>query len=382
MDGHRFEGRAYSLPTSFLGNHTPRLKEFIVRGPCISWNSSFLRHNLTTLTILHNRPIPNYLPECDYFLQILGGMPSLQVLQLVNAVPTRPKRAPPPSDQQALSLPNLRRIALTSVPAVDVCYLLDNISFPPHALLRFILGNISDHKVLIPSDTEPEAKDDFSRLVFSLWRLFSQADGSNLFTSLRISSFLVLLWGCHCNNDCFGRCSSTYSFLWIVFRRTTVAFLEPSRQGWWHNLVRQLWSSLAIAGLRSLEFGPLQVTEDSSILFRAVETFGHLERLSKITVGRRVARTVVESLGRTLPVSDTDAEPSKSNRTLMFPALRELEMDVVIFDEELFGVFRDSLMIRLEYRVELLSLSLRDCDGLFDVMVSLLRELVADVRVK
>ncbi|KAF9259883.1 hypothetical protein L218DRAFT_1079644 [Marasmius fiardii PR-910] len=387
--GHRVVGGAFFLPTSFLGNDAPHLKHFVVKGPCVSWESSLLRQNLTTLIIRHSRPIPGYLPKCDYFLQILECMPSLEELQLDHAVPKRPTKFIPSSDQRTVSLPHLRRVTLSSAPAADLCYLLDSIAFPSHAHLRFVLGSPANHVFLIPEGSESETENEFSRLISSLRKLFSHANPTELFTSLRVASNMVFVWGCRCNESpvqCLGRCPSTYSFLWIVFERY---HRSPSRLVWWYNLLRRVWSTLPIEGIRWLEFGGIHVEKEPSVVFRNVEVFTVLGRLFKISVSQlNCAHAVVELLKTAIQGSIANefgkfTEPGLPSdaHALAFPALRELEFYQVPFDGTFFNVFRDVLMVRSEYGCEIWSIRLVDCDKASDEMVRLLREVVVDVSV-
>ncbi|KIY53370.1 hypothetical protein FISHEDRAFT_33448, partial [Fistulina hepatica ATCC 64428] len=356
----------FNIPDSFLRGDAPRLRRLEIVQCQLRWDSPFLT-GLTHLKIVdlmeHRRP------TIDQLVNVLDKMPCLELLHLVDALPTLSKSVmQPPHVSVKAVLPKLRMLFLTAT-VVECAQVLDAIEYPEWATVRLAVNTV------------PASEVDFSSIFPTLGRVQGGNASANPvrhmhvkrlgFSALRVSCWTdkqeppptVLV----SNPACFE-----LSLICSPAGDTDAAARIP---------IGRICAAFPVQHLRTLVFDYMERVSVRTWL----DSFATLPKLRKVSVLGDFATTL--SFIRAMSTILADAhQPTVKSRVprIAFSRLRDVHLEDVNFkpEDELcaFEALRECLIVRQECQAGIRNLGLVECNCLTNEQFAVFQELVPDLQ--
>ncbi|CAK5283099.1 unnamed protein product [Mycena citricolor] len=361
-------GGPLSLPATFLGGDTPRLRRVDLTGFAIAWDSPLLR-NLTRLRVVHfARQESTLSMTMKELLDALDHMPLLESLELKNILPPIAVQARP-----RVLLAHLESLELADN-VEECCGILSQMTYPSSA------------KVHVACFGEKASS---CHPIFSACNIAGRSPRS-LEIGMTHSRVIVRLW------------MRTVDFQGTAFRDSALeisaSWRLPSNDGN-ESTFLLICQTLPLNNLRALSF--LSDSHGISTAAWIASTVPNLPKLRAIkVVGSPVG--FLKSLGEDVVVSGVKQTPaiaavvrksverrvSRRNQAgaaavtggLFFPALRHLCLCGMNFEEATLEQFGEAIMERCHWNQELFSLTLQRCEHLTEEDVRGLKEIVSSVE--
>ncbi|KAK7019155.1 hypothetical protein VNI00_018187 [Paramarasmius palmivorus] len=314
-------GGSLYIPVDFLGGHSghsPSLKELSLLGCQAPWGSPVLA-SLTTLNLYGNRVLD--LPSTSQFLQALAGMPLLEVLLLTDVFPVAIIPTDTPSH---IALPCLRRLHLEAMypPQAPSCLeTLCRLSFPRG--VKTWLHISYDESAFLSSLPDSSTEFSSSELIHSFFRKASSLGEAKALRLYSESDDILLemeVWfdvvPFDPKRDPFD--STKYPF------RARASFGADIE---WHgasdtpiaNIMHEMTRTVSLQHLDTLDIRQLDEGKESVniILNVLVDSM----TLRCLLVGRANIRSFIGSI---TAAKNADEGMSRTDKSLAFPALRDL----------------------------------------------------------
>ncbi|KAG5638349.1 hypothetical protein H0H81_000482 [Sphagnurus paluster] len=369
----------FTIPSHVLQGETPYLRKLQLERCNINWDSSLL-NGLTHLKI-HNcaRPTTRQL------LDALERMPSLQVLNLADALPTSPEHpAQEPSPSQDVKLAQLAE--LTIVSSVSECAnLVNRITVPTSARIHLSCNGTSpDFSGIMKIISDPTG---------------TFGGGDNNDRILERKPICVL----HIRQDASDSLTiqgwtnpqpSRSSYLGIS-ADIQLDLSWRTEENMANAIVEAVRKHFCLGQLRSLRMSYVEPMTTQTW----TDTFGLLPKLHTVHIVGDSVHTFIAALCEEPPMPNALVSPATPGalrhpglrrRTsavpkVHFPHLKSLAIEQAGFDDmgvspSKFENFRDCMMERCERKAEIQELIFTECTYLFLEHIELLREIVTSVE--
>ncbi|KAI0350462.1 hypothetical protein OH77DRAFT_1364977, partial [Trametes cingulata] len=159
-------------PTSFAAP-LPNLRSLEICRLVLSWSNPLLSSSITELRVIGRFDMRRWLGSFDELLHALEVMSHLQVLELVESIPTLPEDTTGlPEPQRSIALPRLRRLALTG-PTLDCAFLANHLVISSYTRI-FLRGHYLDQDQELLRFVQNHATRSGQLLAVHLSRAFSR----------------------------------------------------------------------------------------------------------------------------------------------------------------------------------------------------------------
>ncbi|KAJ7612465.1 hypothetical protein DFH06DRAFT_149365 [Mycena polygramma] len=368
----------FTLPDTFLNGEAPRLRRLELTRFFMAWDSPLLS-NLLHLKI-HN-PGPRARPSMKELTEAFERMPLLETLELDNALPVIAAGVSAVSvPSSRISLPNLKRLIIANVSALECADTLNHLSFNGDSAPTMRISCLADNSTVA----------DFSALIPALSNVQSTTTAVRNLRSLSVNigfgGMSIRGWSCFVQS---GDPPRSLPFLDLDFK--WMRFMREESEG----LMAFTCKSLPLRGLRGLKLS----TDIHEVETKTwVRVFGDLPTLSSIRLHGQAAHfiaalredvlvdgvkqvapapTVKPVVGRRASLRNVRAEVFGG---LFFPALHDLILEDTDLGEPMLDTLETTLMERCERKQELWTLTLKECTHLQLDVVERLRDVCTDVR--
>ena len=342
-----------SFPISIMAN-SEGLLDLDVEKCGIAWFSMPLT-GLTSLKMASNPTRPLW----SEFMEALGGMPSLETLEIRDSLPLAGELCRRTSNP--IKLTKLRRLDLDSTTDInEVLNVLSYIVVPQVASIK-IRGRSTPHNTSLSL-----ISDSASSLSRFMSEMISEDNHPVFYQELdAISSYSQLelkAWRSDNKSDRVWRTPDL---------EISISYLSHSSE----KVLQEFIKRLPLSKLKSLGL-KADACNETTLL----ECFGNLQQLGSVTLHGCVTRSFLQML----IVKKGKGRDRKSYYKVTCPALRSLKIMRATLSPDhedgfSFEELEDCLMERCHRNAELRKLILSGCVDLFEEDVDLLREVVVDV---
>ncbi|KZT26651.1 hypothetical protein NEOLEDRAFT_198264 [Neolentinus lepideus HHB14362 ss-1] len=353
----------YRVPDSLFKSTAPRLRRLELVNCEIDWNSSFLT-NLTHLHLDKASANDPGRPMMSQFLKVLSNTPHLQSLRLKHSTPLDPENAA--GDIDRVDLMSLSKVVINDRPE-NTAGLLNRLNMP------------HDVKLKLDCKATPGTEDGFEQVlaVVKSYRLRDVHDRTHL-ESLRImieyGSLQVI--GGSMKETVIPTVAALYPTLPAANPQIDVILTWPGgpKNERTKSILSLVSDSLDLHDVQSLHvYSSEPVPIDSWLA-----TFTKLTSLKSLKMGGYRCSTLIECLGKSTPVGQTQYESAR----VIFPELRTIAMNDVDFSERLaenmevdvFSAFRDWLEFRMLRDVPVKEINLANCMSISEHKVAELQQ--------
>ncbi|KAF8074861.1 hypothetical protein FPV67DRAFT_1445873 [Lyophyllum atratum] len=378
----------FTLPETVLKGETPYLRKVDLQKCNISWDSSLLK-SLTHLTI--HDVIASARPTTQQVMDALERMPSLEVLDLHDALPLAPgagiSDSPP---DHIIDLKQLTHLAITST--VPECVnLVSRITIPASARVHLSCSGTeatgSDFSGIMKIISNPRG---------ASYRL-GENDNQPERKAIRVLhvqheapiSLVVHGWTNPLPpHEAHVRVNTPDIQLHLSWHHTPQTKVDA--------IAATICKAIPIAPLRSLRLAHVAgITKKTW-----TTTFGLLPKLQSVHIAGESAHTFIAALRDEVPMESLTSpvtpggmlgvkRPNLRRRrstvpTVYFPHLKSLTLEEVSFEEHVdtsapFDDLRNCIKERSERKADIQDLRLRECSYLYEEIVDVLEEFVPHV---
>ncbi|RDB20806.1 hypothetical protein Hypma_012032 [Hypsizygus marmoreus] len=378
--------QGFTLPDTVLTGETIYLRRVELTKCNISWDSSLLR-GLTHLKI--HETSTAFRPTTQQLIDALERMPSLEVLDLQEALPLVQEGAATPaqSARQVVDLPQLQHITLKS--SVPECVnIVSRITIPVTTRIH-----------LSCNGTEATG-DDFSGIMKIISNHRSVAHSPNDTEVVPQRKTIRVL---HVQHEApISLVVQAWTNLPLVGERPSTADIQLHLS--WHHTEETKVDAIAASICRAIPLGQLRSLRLSHVpdMEKAtwLRTFGRLPKLQDVHIAGSSAHTFIAALREERPIetlkSPISGCPLSSARRpglyrrksllppVYFPQLRALAIEDASFEEfkptpRPFATLKDCLMERCDRKAEIQELTFRMCSHLDHDDISSLDDIIANV---
>ncbi|KAF8199130.1 hypothetical protein BJ912DRAFT_689408 [Pholiota molesta] len=381
IEGIRYAERTLLLPEHVL-RKTEGLRHLKLDNCNINWNShSHLLHSLTHLEICHTSP--NFRPTGNQFWYILKGMPDLEFLHLVHALPIQTEHQAPWASGH-IHFASLHTLQLSSKRA-DLEAFFSCVTFPPAAT---VVVNVDYNGTNTNTNS--------FGVMSSLARSYSHCSSNATFQAAILEQSYI--YGFRVSLKLYMNALSNEQMLKDSCTGNPpleVRFIWDAREGFSAeqaiaNLAVEISNNPLLQYVKHL-YLPDPFWAHKYNAEPTINAIGRLPWVQSIMAGDTTIMSIFHALKPHPHVEGTGFTGLEPANALYFPHLSLICLLGIIYDDDsetsdelhpMIRMLHDCLTYRQECGAEIKRLSLWNCRGLEEAHTKLLEQVVGDVDVQ